>query len=147
MLRFMVINGPNMDLLGRREVGLYGSATLKDLEALCLRWGEENGVFVECLQSNHEGDLIEMVHRGSHEFQGVVMNAAGYGHTSVALRDAVSACSVPVVEVHITNVASREPFRHRSLLTPVVRGLVMGFGVKGYLLALGGLKEIVEGGP
>jgi 3-dehydroquinate dehydratase-2 len=146
VLRFMVINGPNMDVLGRRERDIYGSDTLKDLEAMCIRWGEENGVLVECLQSNHEGDLIEMIHRGSEEFHGVVMNAAGYGHTSVALRDAVSACSVPVVEVHVTNVASREPFRHRSLLTPVVRGLVMGFGVNGYLLALRGLKEIVEGG-
>ncbi|EHM09363.1 3-dehydroquinate dehydratase, type II [Thermanaerovibrio velox DSM 12556] len=146
MLRFLVINGPNMDVLGRRERGIYGSATLEDLEALCVRWGETNGVYVECLQSNHEGDLIEMVHRGSEEFQGVVMNAAGYGHTSVALRDAVSACSVPVVEVHMTNVASRETFRHRSLLTPVVRGLVMGLGIKGYVLALQALKDMAEGG-
>lgn len=142
----MVINGPNMDILGMRENGIYGSATLAELEEACVSWGKSNGVEVCCLQSNHEGDLIEMVHRASAECHGAVINGAGYGHTSVALRDAVSACTVPVVEVHISNVASREGFRRRSLLTPVARGLVMGFGIRGYVMALQGLKDLAEGG-
>jgi len=127
-----------MNMLGRREA-IYGSVTLAELEAMCRRWGEEMGVGVECFQSNHEGELVEAVHR-AYGSQGLVINGAGYGYTSVALRDAVSACPAPVVEVHMTNVAAREAFRRESLLTPVVRGLIMGFGARVYLLALEALR-------
>jgi 3-dehydroquinate dehydratase-2 len=127
-----------MNMLGRREA-IYGSVTLAEVEAMCRRWGEEMGVGVECFQSNHEGELVEAVHR-AYGSQGLVINGAGYGYTSVALRDAVSACPVPVVEVHMTNVAAREAFRRESLLTPVVRGLIMGFGARVYLLALEALR-------
>jgi len=137
-LRYHVINGPNMNMLGRREA-IYGSVTLAEVEAMCRRWGEEMGVGVECFQSNHEGELVEAVHR-AYGSQGLVINGAGYGYTSVALRDAVSACPAPVVEVHMTNVAAREAFRRESLLTPVVRGLIMGFGARVYLLALEALR-------
>lgn len=137
-MRYHVINGPNMNMLGRREA-IYGSVTLAELEAMCRRWGEEMGVGVECFQSNHEGELVEAVHR-AYGSQGLVINGAGYGYTSVALRDAVSACPAPVVEVHMTNVAAREAFRRESLLTPVVRGLIMGFGARVYLLALEALR-------
>lgn len=137
-MRYHVINGPNMNMLGRREA-IYGSVTLAEVEAMCRRWGEEMGVGVECFQSNHEGELVEAVHR-AYGSQGLVINGAGYGYTSVALRDAVSACPVPVVEVHMTNVAAREAFRRESLLTPVVRGLIMGFGARVYLLALEALR-------
>ncbi|ACZ19847.1 type II 3-dehydroquinate dehydratase [Thermanaerovibrio acidaminovorans] len=137
-MRYHVINGPNMNMLGRREA-IYGSVTLAEVEAMCRRWGEEMGVGVECFQSNHEGELVEAVHR-AYGSQGLVINGAGYGYTSVALRDAVSACPAPVVEVHMTNVAAREAFRRESLLTPVVRGLIMGFGARVYLLALEALR-------
>lgn len=142
-LTFLVLNGPNLDLLGEREPGTYGRATLPELEALCRTWGAEKGVDIRCAQSNHEGELIDLLHAARLDTRGVVLNAAAYTHTSVAIRDAVAAIAIPVIEVHLTNTAARESFRRRSYLTPVAAGLVMGFGVKGYLLALEGLLEIV----
>jgi 3-dehydroquinate dehydratase-2 len=138
-LKFLVLNGPNLDLLGERETGIYGRVTLEELETLCKNWGAERGIDIRCAQSNHEGELIDLLHAARLDCRGVVLNAAGYTHTSVALRDAVSAIRIPVVEVHLTNTAAREPFRHGSLLTAVASGLVMGFGAAGYILALEGL--------
>lgn len=138
-MKFFVINGPNLNLLGERETKLYGVSSLQELESLCRAWGEEKGIDIRCAQSNHEGELIDLLHAARLDCRGVVLNAAAYTHTSVAIRDAVSAIRIPVIEVHITNTAAREPFRHQSLLTPVAAGLVMGFGIAGYLLALEGL--------
>lgn len=138
-LKFLVLNGPNLDLLGERETGIYGRVTLEELETLCKNWGAERSIDIRCAQSNHEGELIDLLHAARLDCRGVVLNAAGYTHTSVALRDAVSAIRIPVVEVHLTNTAAREPFRHGSLLTAVASGLVMGFGAAGYILALEGL--------
>lgn len=135
-----VINGPNLNLLGRREPALYGKATLGEIEELCRLWGRERGVKVRTFQSNHEGELVDLVHRGGDEADGIVLNGAAYSHTSIALRDAVAAVSVPVVEVHLTNTAAREPFRRHSYLTAVAAGLVMGFGPRSYLLALEALS-------
>ena len=138
-MKFFVINGPNLNLLGEREPGLYGVSSLQELESLCRAWGKEKGVDIQCAQSNHEGELIDLLHAARLDSRGVVLNAAGYTHTSVALRDAVAAIGIPVTEVHITNTAAREPFRHGSLLTAVASGLVTGFGITGYILALEGL--------
>ena len=150
--KVIVLNGPNLNLLGQREPALYGSATLADVEALCQATGQRLGLAVECLQSNHEGVLVEAIHaagagvkRG--EVLGVVFNAGAYTHTSVALHDAIKGAGVPVVEVHISNVHAREAFRQHSYLSPVAVGIVVGFGIEGYALAIEGLVRKVGGPP
>jgi 3-dehydroquinate dehydratase-2 len=133
----LVLNGPNLNLLGRREPDIYGRATLADVEAACQATGRELGVDVACRQSNHEGQLIDWLHGASAEgATGIVLNPGGYTHTSVALRDAIAAIDVPVVEVHLSNVHAREGFRRRSLTAGVCLGSVMGLGVEGYRLSV-----------
>jgi len=132
----LVINGPNLNLLGEREPAVYGSATLADVEALCAAAAQRHGLVAECRQSNHEGALIDWVQEGRRGIAGIVLNAGGYTHTSIALRDAVSACRVPVVEVHISDIRAREPFRHHSYLADVVTHHVIGRGVEGYAEAI-----------
>ena len=144
MKTVIVLNGPNLNLLGQREPATYGHATLADVEALCRDVGARLGVAVECLQSNHEGVLIDAIHEAGRGVKagsvlGVVFNAGAYTHSSVALHDAIKGAEVPVIEVHISNVHAREAFRHRSCLAPAAAGIVIGFGVDGYVLALEGL--------
>lgn len=135
-MRIMVVNGPNLNLLGRREPGLYGDKTLSWIEGELRDLGSELGMVVECLQSNHEGELVDILQRAGRESQGVILNAGAYTHTSVALRDAVLSCGVPVVEVHLTNPQAREEFRRVSLLADVCAGSIAGFGWHSYMLAL-----------
>ena len=144
-MKFLVLNGPNLNLLGEREPGIYGHTSLGELEDLCREWGAGRDVEVTCAQSNSEGVLIDLLHAARRETAGVVLNAGGYTHTSIALRDAVAALDIPVVEVHLTNTSKREEFRRHSFLTPVAAGLIMGFGPAGYLLALEGLLGISAG--
>ncbi|MDI1348433.1 type II 3-dehydroquinate dehydratase [Aquabacterium sp.] len=144
MASILVLNGPNLNLLGTREPGIYGAATLADVEALCLATAQPHGHTVTCLQSNHEGALIDALHEAGRahragELIGVVFNAGGYTHSSVALHDAIKGTGVPVIEVHISNVHAREPFRNHSYLSPAAAGIVVGFGVDGYRLAIEGL--------
>ncbi|MFY9460931.1 3-dehydroquinate dehydratase [Aquabacterium commune] len=144
MASILVLNGPNLNLLGTREPGIYGAATLADVEALCLATAQPHGHTVTCLQSNHEGALIDALHEAGRahragELIGVVFNAGGYTHSSVALHDAIKGTGVPVIEVHISNVHAREPFRNHSCLSPAAAGIVVGFGVDGYRLAIEGL--------
>jgi 3-dehydroquinate dehydratase II len=144
MKQVLVINGPNLNLLGQREPATYGTATLADVEALCRSTGERLGVAVECLQSNHEGVLIDAIQAAGRGVKagtvlGVVLNAGAYTHTSVALHDAIKGAEVPVIEVHISNVHAREAFRHHSFISPVAAGIVVGFGIDGYGLAIEGL--------
>jgi 3-dehydroquinate dehydratase-2 len=143
-MKVLVLNGPNLNLLGLREPAVYGHTTLADVEALCRAAGSERGALVDCRQSNHEGQLIDWIHEAGAEHRagqlvGVVFNAGAYTHTSVALHDAVKGSGVPVVEVHISNVHAREAFRHHSYLSPAAAGIVVGFGVDGYVLAIDGL--------
>jgi 3-dehydroquinate dehydratase-2 len=145
-MKILVLNGPNLNLLGTREPVVYGAATLADVERLCRDTGAGLGFEVECRQSNHEGQLIDWIHEAgaAHDagtLAGVVFNAGAYTHTSVALHDAVKGCGVPVVEVHISNVHAREAFRHHSYLSPVAAGIVVGFGIDGYALAIEGLAR------
>jgi 3-dehydroquinate dehydratase II len=141
MLSLLVLNGPNLNLLGTREPTVYGSATLADIECLCRSTAEDLGVTMAFMQSNHEGVLIEAIHSARGVHQGIVLNAGAYTHTSVALRDAISAAEVPTVEVHLSNVHARESFRHRSLIAPVVVGQIAGFGPESYVLALRALRS------
>ncbi len=132
-----VLNGPNLNLLGSREPAVYGSDTLDDIAAMLTEHASKVGVIVDLRQSNHEGHLIDWLHEASARgAKAVILNAGGYTHTSVALRDAVSAIPVPVIEVHISNPHAREPFRHVSLIAPVARGSITGLGALGYTLAL-----------
>ncbi len=133
-----VLNGPNLNLLGTREPGIYGAATLADIEALCRQAAASHGLDLVFHQTNHEGVLVDQIHaaRGS---LGVVLNAGAYTHTSVALRDAIAAAAVTTVEVHLSNVFAREPFRHHSYLSPVARGVICGFGPQGYVLGIAAL--------
>ena len=140
----MVLNGPNLNLLGQREPGIYGAHTLADVEGLCRSACVQHGLALEFRQSNHEGVLIDWLHeagaaqaRGA--LAGVVFNAGAYTHTSVALHDAIKAAQLRVIELHISNVHAREPFRHHSYLSPAVQGVIAGFGVHGYPLAIAAL--------
>ncbi|MEE4119172.1 MAG: type II 3-dehydroquinate dehydratase [Paracoccaceae bacterium] len=136
MSSILVLNGPNLNLLGTREPGIYGRTTLAEIETGCVETGRALGLEVACLQSNHEGALVDALHAAIGVHAGVVLNAGAYTHTSIALRDAVSGTGLPVVEVHLSNVHAREPFRHHSHLAPVALGVIAGFGPAGYGLAL-----------
>lgn len=133
----LVLNGPNLNLLGRREPEVYGHQSLADLENLCSEWGASLGAAVVCRQSNYEGQLLEWLHGAQAEgVRGVVLNPGGLTHTSVALRDAVAGINLPVIEVHLSNVHARETFRHHSYVSAVCVGTVTGLGVDGYYAAL-----------
>lgn len=138
-MKILIINGVNMNMLGLREPEKYGHMTLKDLEKELYAYSFELGVDIETYQSNHEGELVEKIHSAKDNFDGIVLNAAAYTHTSVALRDAISAVNIPTVEVHMTNIHSREEFRHTSMIAPVCIGQITGFGTESYKLALKGV--------
>ncbi|MEW6530074.1 MAG: type II 3-dehydroquinate dehydratase [Thermodesulfobacteriota bacterium] len=135
-MKIFVINGPNLNLLGQREPELYGSKTLPEIEDYLVRLGSELGIEVTCFQSNHEGELVDMLQDAGQNADGAILNAGAYTHTSVALRDAVAGIGVPVVEVHLTDPHARENFRRVSLLAGVCAGSICGFGQESYTLAL-----------
>ena len=138
-----VLNGPNLNLLGTREPQTYGSATLQDVERLCRDSAKQHKLDLEFRQSNHEGELVDWIHEaGAKKAAGIVLNAGGYTHSSIAIRDAVAAVQVPVIEVHISNIFAREDFRHHSYIAPVAKGTLAGFGVNGYALAIDGLAAM-----
>lgn len=137
-----VLNGPNLNMLGKREPGIYGAATLKDVENDCIAAGKELGFTVDFRQSNHEGVLIDWMHEANEKAVGVAINAGAFTHTSIALHDAIKAISVPVIELHISNVHAREEFRHHSMIAPAVKGVICGFGTASYILALHALKSL-----
>ncbi|GHF66751.1 type II 3-dehydroquinate dehydratase [Deinococcus ficus] len=138
----LVLNGPNLNRLGRREPSVYGSQTLEDLERQCEAWGAELGESVTCRQSNYEGQLIDWIHEAEEQgYDGIVLNPGALTHSSYALRDAIASQPLPVVEVHISNVDAREAFRHVSLTAPVCRGKISGLGFLGYRLAMEALTE------
>lgn len=145
MKKIVVINGPNLDLLGMRQPELYGTTALTELEARLRQHGETLGVAVECFQSNSEGEVIELLHRFRSDVLGIVINPGGYAHTSVAILDALLSLNVPAVEVHLTNLYRREEFRQRSLTASGCVGMVSGFGVQGYLMAITYLAVMKEG--
>ena len=143
-MKFLVLHGPNLNLLGTREPDVYGSLSLDDINNRLIGLGEELGVEVTCLQSNHEGALIDALHDAWAWAKGVVFNPGAYTHTSIALRDAISAIEIPVIEVHLSNIYAREEFRHTSMLSAVCMGKIAGFGWRSYVLALKALVEILQ---
>lgn len=135
-MRILILNGPNLNLLGQREPEVYGRTTLADIEARARELAARLGAEVDFRQSNSEGQLVDWIHEARGKCDGIVLNAGAYTHTSVALRDAISAVGVPTIEVHLSNVHAREEFRHKSLIAPVCRGVICGFGVTSYLLGI-----------
>lgn len=140
-LSLLVLNGPNLNLLGTRQPAIYGHETLQDVEALCTQTAQALGVQVRCLQSNHEGALIDAIHEAMARDDGIVLNAGAYTHSSIGLRDAISSVALPVVELHLSNIHAREEFRHHSHIAPVALGQICGFGIQGYSLAIKGLVD------
>ena len=137
----LVLNGPNLNLLGIREPKTYGSQTLGDIEAMCKAEGKRLKLSVECRQTNREGELVEWIQGAYGKVDGIVINPAGYSHTSVAIRDAISAVAIPTIEVHLSNIHAREEFRHFSYVSAVAVGVICGLGAAGYRLALEALAE------
>ena len=136
MNKILVIHGPNLHLLGQREPGVYGSVTIREINEGLKKIAKAHKVAIEFFQSNHEGEIVSKVGKAEGVYQAIVMNPAAYTHTSVAIRDAVSAVTVPVIEVHLSNIYAREEFRHQSLIAPVAKGQISGFGAKSYELGL-----------
>ncbi len=142
--RILVVNGPNLNLLGSREPGLYGADTLQDVEALCTATAARLGYDVECVQSNHEGALVDAIQGARGSAAGIVINPAAYTHTSVAIADALRAVALPVIEVHISNVHAREEFRKHSYVSPVADAVIAGAGIDGYRFAVERLVKLLE---
>lgn len=141
MKRILLINGPNLNRLGTREPGTYGTVTLKELEKKLDLLAKQNQLELICYQSNHEGDIIDQIHAADTTVDGIIMNPGAFTHYSYAIRDAIASISKPVIEVHISNIHAREEFRHHSVIAPVTIGQIVGFGILGYQLALMALKE------
>ena len=147
MKTVLVLNGPNLNLLGTREPQVYGSQSLEDVKALCQSACENHGFALDFRQSNHEGELVDWIHeagkaQAAGKLAGVVLNAGAYTHTSVALHDAIKGTGIVLIELHISNVHAREAFRHHSYISPVAKAVMAGFGVKGYAMAIAGLAEL-----
>jgi 3-dehydroquinate dehydratase-2 len=145
-MKVLFLNGPNLNLLGTREPEVYGRLTLAEIETAVRERAAELGVAVDWRQSNHEGELVEWIQAARGDCAGIVLNAAAYTHTSVALRDAIAAASVPTIEVHLSNVHARESFRHRSRIAAVCRGVIAGFGADSYRLALEAMVRLAAAG-
>jgi 3-dehydroquinate dehydratase-2 len=141
-----VLNGPNLNLLGTRESAIYGDRTLADIEKLARAAAARHGLEIDFRQSNREGELVDWLQEARGKAVGVVLNPGGYTHTSVAIHDAVKAIGIPVVEVHLSNLFAREPFRHHSYVSPVARGMICGFGADGYSLAVDALAATLKSG-
>jgi len=140
-----VLNGPNLNLLGLREPDIYGHATLADVEKLCRAAAAKHGLSIEFHQSNHEGEIVDWIQQArAQKAAGVVINPAGYGHTSVAILDALATLEAPIIEVHISNIHARESFRRRTYVSQVARGVLCGFGISGYALAIDGLAALID---
>ncbi len=142
--KIIIINGPNLNLLGEREQSQYGSTTFDQLKENCLKKGQEIGLKIDFAQSNIEGELVNIIQDSRKKYDGIIINAAGFTHTSVAIRDALDLFKKPIIELHISNIYKREEFRHKSLISGVVTGGIFGLGVEGYILAIISLQKTLQ---
>ena len=144
MRKIIILNGPNLNLLGEREKNQYGSFTLKDIGEKCEDFARKNKINLTMYQSNIEGEIVEKIQEIRKDYDGLVINAGGYTHTSVAIHDALKILKVPIIELHISNIYNREEFRHKSLISKVAKGIICGFGAEGYIMALDAMKKYLE---
>ncbi len=144
--RIIIINGPNLNLLGEREKSHYGNFTLKELKNKCIQKSKQLDIEIEFCQSNIEGEIVTMIQDARKKYDGIIINAAGFTHSSVAIRDALEIIKKPKIELHISNIYKREEFRQKSLISGVVNGLICGLGINGYILAINAMHELIENG-
>jgi len=144
MNKIIILNGPNLNLLGEREKNQYGSFTLEDIEKNCKEFASKNNVNLSLFQSNIEGELVEKIQNSRNTQHGLIINAGGYTHTSVSIHDALKILKIPIIELHISNIYNREDFRHKSLISKVAKGVICGFGADGYIMALKSMKKYLE---
>ena len=144
MNKIIILNGPNLNLLGEREKSQYGNFTLKDIELKCKDFANKNNINLSLFQSNLEGELVEKIQNSRKDQDGLIINAGGYTHTSVAIHDALKIIKIPIIELHISNIYNREDFRHKSLISNIARGVICGFGAEGYIMALNAIKNILR---
>ncbi len=144
MKKIIILNGPNLNLLGEREKNHYGSETLKEIEKICKDFASKNHLKLSFFQSNIEGELIEKIQNSRNEQEGLIINAGGYTHTSVAIHDALKIIRIPIIELHLSNIYNREDFRHKSLISAVASGIICGFGSNGYIMALNAMKNFLK---
>ena len=144
MKNILIINGPNLNLLGEREQSQYGSITFNNLKNLCLKKSKELGINLEFLQSNIEGEIVTIIQDARKKKDGIIINAAGFTHTSVSIRDALAIYKKPIIELHISNIYKREEFRHKSLISAVASGIICGLGANGYILAINAMQELLK---
>jgi len=142
--KILIINGPNLNLLGDREESKYGKTTLEELKKKCESHAKSVNLEIKFVQSNIEGEIVTMIQKAKNVYNGIIINAAGYTHTSVAILDALLAIKLPTIEVHITNIYNREEFRKKSLISKAANGIICGFGINGYIMALDSIKEILD---
>ena len=143
MYKIIILNGPNLNLLGEREKNQYGNFTLKDVERKCNEYSNENDIKLSLFQSNIEGELVEQIQNSRDNQDGLIINAGGYTHTSVAIHDALKILKIPIIELHISNIYNREEFRHKSLISKVAKGVICGFGLDGYLMSLQAMNRFI----
>ena len=141
MKKIIILNGPNLNLLGEREQNQYGSFTLKDVEERCQDYAKKNNLNISLYQSNIEGELIEKIQESRNQHNGLIINAGGYTHTSVSIYDALKIIKIPIIELHISNIYNREEFRHKSLISKLAKGIICGFGADGYIMALKAMSK------
>ena len=144
MNKIIILNGPNLNLLGEREKDQYGSFTLKDIEIECKEYAKKNKIELSFYQSNVEGELVNEIQNSRNSFDGLIINAGGYTHTSVAIHDALKILKIPIIELHISNIYNREEFRHKSLISKVAKGVICGFGSNGYLMSLQAIVKLLK---
>ena len=142
-MKIIILNGPNLNLLGEREKKQYGSFTLKDIEKSCNEYANESNIKLSFFQSNIEGELVNKIQTSRNNHDGLIINAGGYTHTSVAIHDALKILKIPIIELHISNIYNREEFRHKSLISKVARGIICGFGTNGYVMSLTAMKKFL----
>ena len=144
MIKIIILNGPNLNLLGEREKNQYGNFTLKNVEEKCKEYASKKDIELSMFQSNIEGELIEKIQSARNNQDGLIINAGGYTHTSVAIHDALKILKIPIIELHISNIYNREEFRHKSLISKVAKGVICGFGANGYVMSINAMNKFLE---